>query len=220
MKTLQQTPRFDRPIQKLARKGPQALSDIELISNIIKSGMKSVDVKQISNKIVRILKDTAPGYLTMDDLLKIEGVGTSRACQLLSVMELARRYLLKSENIVQCPGDVLSLLEEYKHKKQEYFICISLNGANEVIEKRVITIGLLNSSQVHPREVYADVITDRAASIILAHNHPSGSLSPSESDIQITNQLVEAGKILGISVLDHLIVSKKGHVSLKEQGFM
>ena len=111
-------------------------------------------------------------------------------------------------------------MSHLKRKQQEYFICISLNGANELIQSRVVTVGLLNSSQIHPREVFADVITDRAASVILIHNHPSGSLSPSESDIQITNQLVEAGKILGLTVLDHIIVSKRGHMSMKEKGFM
>ena len=98
--------------------------------------------------------------------------------------------------------------------------CISLNGANEVIGNRVVTVGLLNSSQIHPREVFADVISDRAASIILAHNHPSGVLKPSPDDIAITEQMIEAGKILGISVLDHIIITKKGYISLKEKGLM
>ena len=116
--------------------------------------------------------------------------------------------------------DILPLLNDIIGKQQEYFICISVNGANEVIEKRIVTVGLLDKSQVHPREVFADVITDRAASIILAHNHPSGELKPSNSDLKIHEQLVEAGKILGIKILDHIIVSKKGYYSFQEAGLI
>ena len=105
-------------------------------------------------------------------------------------------------------------------KKQEHFIWLSLNGANEVIGNRIVTVGLLNSSQVHPREVFAEVISDRAASVILAHNHPSGVLKPSPEDITINQQLIDAGKILGITVLDHIIITKKGYLSFKEAGLM
>jgi DNA repair protein RadC len=102
--------------------------------------------------------------------------------------------------------------------KQEHFICITLNGAGEVIGNRTITVGLLNHSLVHPREVFADAITDRAASVICVHNHPSGSLEASTQDIMITRQLASAGEILGIRLLDHVIVTKQGHLSLKEKG--
>ncbi|MBN2372702.1 JAB domain-containing protein [bacterium] len=97
---------------------------------------------------------------------------------------------------------------------------MSLNGANEVIQKRIVTIGLLDKSQVHPREVFSDVIADRAASVIFAHNHPSGDLQPSEADLRIHRQLTEAGKILGIQVLDHIIVARKGHYSFQEAGLI
>jgi len=105
-------------------------------------------------------------------------------------------------------------------KKQEYFVCISLNGAGEIVGNRIITVGLLDHSLVHPREVFADPITDRAASVILVHNHPSGILESSKQDILMTKQLVEAGSVLGIKVLDHLIVSKKGYLSMKEKGLL
>ncbi|MBU0699339.1 MAG: JAB domain-containing protein, partial [Proteobacteria bacterium] len=103
---------------------------------------------------------------------------------------------------------------------QEYFLCISLSGANEVIGNRIVTVGLLNTNQVHPREVFADAISDRAAGIILAHNHPSGILTPSADDVATTRQLVDAGNIIGISVLDHIIVTKNGFLSFKEKGLM
>ena len=110
------------------------------------------------------------------------------------------------------------MLGDIAGKQQEHFVCISLNGANEVIEKRVVTVGLLDRSPVHPREVFADVITDRAAAVIFAHNHPSGDLEPSEADLQMHDQLTEAGRILGLSVLDHVIVSRRGYYSFQEAG--
>lgn len=115
---------------------------------------------------------------------------------MLSPFELARRHLLKDTIKITMAQDVLPLVAGIARKQQEYFVCISLNGAHEVIEKRVVTIGLLDKSPVHPREVFADVIADRAAAVIFAHNHPSGELQPSDADIRSHNQLTEAGKIL------------------------
>jgi DNA repair protein RadC len=112
------------------------------------------------------------------------------------------------------------MLSDIMNKQQEYFVCISLNGANEVIEKRIVTVGLLNKTQVHPREVFADVISDRAASVIFARNHPSGELRPSQDDLELQKQLVASGRILGIKILDHLIVTQKGYLSLQEEGFI
>ena len=196
-----------------------ALSDTELVAIIMGNGIRGRDVLQISAEVVRILREDSD-FLDMERLTAIEGVGLARACQIMASMELARRFLVKTEILIQSPEDILPLIADIRAKQQEHFLCISLNGANELIKSRVVTVGLLNSSQVHPREVYADVITDRAASVVLVHNHPSGTLTPSESDIQITNQLVEAGRILGLSVLDHVIVSGKGYLSMKEHGYM
>ena len=114
----------------------------------------------------------------------------------------------------------MPLLNDIAGKQQEYFVCISLNGANEVIEKRAVTIGLLDKSPVHPREVFAEVIADRAAGVIFAYNHPSGDLQPSVADLRLQEQLTEAGKILGISVLDHIIVGRKGYYSYQESGLI
>ena len=150
----------------------------------------------------------------------MEGVGSAKAGQIVAGFELSRRCLIKEENKITSSTDVLPLVSDIINKKQEYFVCISLNGAGEVVGNRIITVGLVNHSLVHPREVFADVITDRAASVILVHNHPSGTLEPSKQDILMTKQLVEAGAILGIKVLDHLIVSKKGHLSMKEKGLL
>lgn len=118
------------------------------------------------------------------------------------------------------PEDIIPVVTWLRDRKQEHFVCITLNGAGEVLNSRTITVGLLNHSLVHPREVYADAITDRAASIICVHNHPSGSLDPSSQDIAITRQIQEAGTLLGIQLLDHIIITKKGFLSMKERGLV
>jgi DNA repair protein RadC len=151
-------------------------------------------------------------------LQEIAGVGPARACQLLAAFELARRHLVKERAAICEAKDVLPFVQHIRDKKQEYFVCVSLNGAHEVIESRVVTVGLLDSSQVHPREVFADPLTDRAAAVIFAHNHPSGNLEPSPEDLALTARLVHAGELLGIKVLDHLIVSERGCRSLKQDG--
>lgn len=110
------------------------------------------------------------------------------------------------------------MVADIASKSQEHFVCLTLNGANELIEKRIVTVGLLDRSQIHPREVFADVIADRAAAVIFAHNHPSGDLQPSAADLKTQEQLVQAAKILGIRVLDHVIVSRKGYFSFQESG--
>jgi DNA repair protein RadC len=147
-------------------------------------------------------------------------MGLAKAAQILSAFELARRYLLKETVKIRSAKDILPLVADIVNKQQEYFVCISLNGANEVIEKRIVTIGLVNSSQIHPREVFADVIADRAAAVIFSHNHPSGDPKPSETDIKTHRQLTEAGKILGLRILDHIIVTKKEYFSFQEAGLI
>ena len=127
---------------------------------------------------------------------------------------MARRYNGRKISTIKCAEDIIPLVSHIRDKKQEYFICITLNGANEVIANRVVTVGLVNSSQIHPREVFADAISDRAASVVLVHNHPSGNIEPSEEDKEITRQMRNAGKILGIKVLDHLILAKDDHSSI------
>ena len=218
-KSIKDMPEFSRPREKLKEKGAEALSDPELIAVILGSGNKGQDVMTLSSKIAKIIADKK-GSLLLDDLINIEGVGLAKACQVLSGFELARRHILRESVIITEPKHVLPMLSDIVNKQQEYFVCISLNGANEVIEKRHITVGLLNNCQVHPREVFADVITDRAASVIFAHNHPSGDLNPSTSDLQIQEQLAQAGKILGINIIDHIIISKRGYYSFQENGLI
>lgn len=219
MKTIKEIPEHDRPREKLRTKGAAALSDEELVQVILGRGVEGHDVRSISKEIAGIIQEKKTA-LTEMDLTAIPGMGPAKAYQLIAAFELARRHLIKDAIKITKAEDVLPLLIDITSKQQEYFVCISLNGANEVIEKRVVTIGLLNHSQVHPREVFADVIADRAASVIFAHNHPSGELNPSDADLKIHEQLVQAAKILGIRVLDHMIVTRKGHCSFQEIGLI
>jgi DNA repair protein RadC len=222
MRKMRDTPNRDRPREKLATRGPQALTDAELIALLLGRGTKERDVREVANDVERYLK-RAKGCPSYDNLLEIDGIGSAKACEIMACFELGRRYLEGdgvSGHRITRPEDVLPLVAEWRDKKQEYFFCITLNGAGEVIERRTVTVGILNQSLVHPREVFSEAITDRAASIILVHNHPSGTLEPSTQDLGITRQLVEAGSILGIRVLDHIIVTKKGYTSLKELGHL
>ncbi len=219
MKTIKDMPEHSRPREKLREKGASALTDQELVAAILGMGTAGVDVRTIAQQVTALIREHKDG-LTLDHLQAVPGMGLAKAVQVLSAFELARRYLLKDGVKITIAQDILPLVADIAGKQQEYFICISLNGANEVIEKRVVTIGLLDKSPVHPREVFADVITDRAAAVIFVHNHPSGDLQPSEADRRTHEQLTEAAKILGLRVLDHVIVTRRGHFSFQESGLM
>jgi len=217
MKKIADIPDIDKPREKLIRRGASSLSDVELLAVIIGRGFPGKDVLQVASEIESRFKDDLDkiGY---EELVEIDGIGETKACQILASFELARRYFGKKDVKITFPSDVLPFVRDISDKRQEHFVCLSLNGANEVIGNRVVTVGLLNSNQVHPREVFSDPIVDRAASIILVHNHPSGDTEPSQEDIAITKRLVEAGELLGIKIHDHVIVSKNGYTSMKERG--
>ncbi len=219
MKTIKDMPEHSRPREKLREKGASALSDEELVSVILGMGTAGIDVRTLARQVAGLIREHKTG-LKLEHLEAIPGMGLAKGCQILSAFELARRHLLKDAVKITVARDILPLVSDIAGKQQEYFVCISLNGANEVIEKRVVTIGLLDKSPVHPREVFADVIVDRAAAVIFAHNHPSGELQPSDADIRMHEQLTEAGKILGIRVMDNVIVTSKGHYSFQEAGLI
>ena len=207
---------FNRPREKIMRLGASALRDEELVAAIIGKGTKGNDVFSIATEVVALLKTEIP---TFRELTMIQGVGESKASVLLACFELARRYA-KSEEIsrfrITCSDDVLKLheIDSLRHERQEHFSMITLNGAHEVIHYHLISKGTVNQSLVHPREVFAEAIAERAAAIICVHNHPSGNLTPSREDEEITKRLEEAGKLLGIPLLDHIIISKNGFQSL------
>jgi DNA repair protein RadC len=219
MKTIKDLPEHSRPREKLRERGVSALTDEELVTVILGMGTAGVDVRTMARQVASLIREHRAA-LTLDHLQAIPGMGLAKAGQILSAFELARRHLIRDTVKITVAQDVLPLLADIAGRQQEHFICISLNGANEVIEKRVVTIGLLDQSPIHPREVFADVIADRAAAVIFAHNHPSGDPTPSEADRRTHGQLTEAARILGIRVLDHVIVAKKGYFSFQENGLI
>ena len=219
MKTIKDIPEHSRPREKLREKGAFALTDEELVAAILGRGIEGVDIVTMSRNVARLIRKHKKN-LSVDHLTSVPGMGLAKAAQILSAFELARRYLLKETVKIKNAKDILPLVTDIVNKQQEYFVCISLNGANEVIEKRIVTIGLVNSSQIHPREVFADVIADRAAAVIFAHNHPSGDPEPSAEDISITKQLVFACKTMGITVHEHLIIGTEGYFSFADHGHM
>ena len=203
-----------RPREKLAARGAASLSDYELLMAIIGSGNKQADVTKIARDLQKLLQDKGR-ELTFDDLLSIGSLGPAKSTQIMAGFELWRRRFESSEQpVIDSPDKAADQLSDIRDKKQEYFVCLTLDGANRLISKRIITIGTLTSSLVHPREVFAEAISDRAASIIVAHNHPSGNLQSSDADRQVTERLKEAGVLLGINLVDHIIVTSKGFVSI------
>ena len=207
------------PRERLQSDGVKALSDIDLLSVILGSGVKGISVQKLAGDILPVV-DSRNGSLNLEDLQVVRGVGMAKACLILSALEFARRRIRPEGIKVRSSADVMPLLTHLADRKQEHFICISLNGAHEVLSSRIISIGLLNYCQVHPREVYAEPLSERAASIIVAHNHPSGVLEPSKEDLSVTKRLVQAGEILGIKLLDHLVFGKTGFYSMRDHGDM
>jgi DNA repair protein RadC len=221
MKKMQDIEVQDRPREKIRKKGASCLTKQELIAVILGSGGPGRNVRVLAKEISELI-DKNPDAVGYQDLAAIRGMGSAKISQIIACLELARR-IYPGDNKkpkISTPADILPHVSFLSGKKQEHFICITLNGANEVIHTRTITMGLLNHSLVHPREVFADAITDRAASIICVHNHPSGTLDPSSQDISITRQLADAGTLVGIRLLDHLIVTDSGWLSMKERGLI
>lgn len=219
MKTIKELNDIDKPREKLSKKGVKALKDYELLAVLLGSGTKDKDVIKLSKEIMKLFEDDFKS-ITLEKLINIHGLGVAKASQILSAIELSKRYLIKQNKKITEAKNIYDELQEYKTKKQEYFIVITLDGANHIIEKRVVFIGTLNRSLIHPREIFADALTDRAASIIIAHNHPSGQLEASTEDLHVTQRIKESGKLLGIELLDHIIFTKDGFLSLADVGQM
>lgn len=214
MKRMQDIRIQDRPREKLMARGAAALSDFELLQALIGSGNKQADVGKIAKDTLKLLQNHGAD-ITREQLQTVTGLGPAKITEILAALELSRRYLIDSEQpIIDSPEKAVEQLADIRNKQQEYFVVITLDGANRLIAKRTISIGTLTSSLVHPREVFADAITDRAASIIVAHNHPSGNLIASQSDIDITERLKNAGELLGIKLLDHFIITKTSNVRI------
>ncbi len=219
MKPICQLHNHDKPREKLAAKGAQALKNEELMALLLGRGIQGKDVRKLAREIT-VLLDKGFEHLTLEMLCSIHGLGSAKASQILAAIELGKRYLIRSNRRISSASEVYQELKTFADRAQEYFLTITLDGASHIIETRTVFIGTLNQSLVHPREVFADAIADRAAGIIIAHNHPSGTLEPSQADIQITRRLEEVAKLVGIELLDHLIITKEGYYSFSDEGLI
>jgi DNA repair protein RadC len=210
-------PKHERPREKLLARGARALSDQELLAILIGKGTPGMDVMTLAGKLVKVV-DEKGLELHSDDLLQFDGVGDAKATLILAAIEFARRRIKPEGTKIEKPADILPLIRHYSDRKQEHLISASINGANEVMNIRVVSIGLVDRTSVHPREVFADALTDRASGVIVAHNHPAGSLEPSVWDVEITKQLKAAGDVVGVVLLDHIIFNRTGYYSFLESG--
>ena len=225
MNRIKETPPCERPREKLVKNGPSCLSDAELIAVILGSGIKGHDVTVISKQVNRYLKEhmtslsgDCAGFMV--GLRQIKGLGMAKAGLLAAMHELFSRLAEVRSRVVKNAKDVLPFISFIAGKRQEHFVAVNLNGGNRMLSTKVVTIGLLDQALVHPREVFSEAVKDRAAKLIVAHNHPAGGLVPSAEDIQITKNLLKASRILGIPLLDHIIVSEEGYMSFREEGLM
>jgi DNA repair protein RadC len=212
-------PNEDKPREKLVHTGTNSLSLAELLAIVLQTGTKNEDVLQMTKRIIReygniaISNETNPEKIAQD--LNIPLI---KACQVVSCVEIGRRLFKKNDMglaVIRNAHDAFEFLTEMRSLPKEQLCGLYLDTHNRVIHNETISIGTINSSIVHPREVFKPALEYGAASVVLVHNHPSGILEPSQSDILITKQLVEAGKIIGIHLMDHIIVSKQGFVSIQ-----
>jgi DNA repair protein RadC len=196
--------------------GPEAMSDQELLAILLNSGIQGKNVSILAAELLEQL-DKDKNIPAVKELCLLTGLGRSKASAVVAMLEFGRRRWGNAGKRIKHPSDVFNLVRHYADRQQERFICISLNGAHEVLAVRVVTIGLVNRTIVHPREVFADPIIDRASAIMVAHNHPSGQVEPSAEDDDITARLKDAADVLGIRFLDHLIFSENHYYSYLQE---
>ena len=206
------------PREKLALSGPRALSDSELLAVMLGTGTRGYPVASLAMRVLPILDSHEEPNLR--ELQLVPGIGPSKALLLAASLEFARRRIRPEGIRIRKASDVTPLLSHLLDRPQEHVVSISLSGAHEVIKVRTVSIGLLTSCPIHPREVFVGPITDHAYSVIIAHNHPSGDPTPSEEDKRVTKQIANAANTLGIRLLDHIIVAKRGYYSFQEQGHL
>ncbi len=207
----------EQPREKLSRLGPEGLKNSELLALLLRTGYKGKNVFMLADGILKKYPEKVLFEMPYNQLSKIKGIGKSKAASIIAGYELGKRLQdKKTRATISTPNDVLNLVDEIRTRKKEHFVALYMNARNELVHKEIISIGILDASIVHPREVFAPAIEKRASSIILVHNHPSGNNSPSDNDCDLTRRLIESGKILGIEVLDHIIVTENDYYSMKE----
>jgi len=216
-KTFAGVPLEERPREKLILRGPAALSDGELLAVMLGTGIEGKNVKALAEDLLKFL-DKNKDIPSVREISQLSGIGLSKACAVAAMLESGRRRYGSISSRVKQPADIYALVRHYADRKQERFISLSLNGAHEVLGARIVTVGLVNKTIVHPREVFADIIQDRAAAFCVAHNHPSGQIESSPEDDEITSRLQASARILGLHFVDHIIFSESTWWSFREHG--
>ncbi|CAM2841562.1 DNA repair protein RadC [Hathewaya histolytica] len=223
--TLKELPQNERPRERLLRYGPEALTNSELIAIILRTGSKDENVLSLSARIIKE-RGGLNGLLTStkEDFTDLKGIGSAKASQLIAIAELSKRFrsYRSGENYKICsPRDAAEyVMEEMRYLKQEILKVIMLNTKNKVIYEKNVFLGSVNSSIVHPREIYKEAIIKNSTSIVIFHNHPSGDPTPSREDLNVTNRIQDSGRILGVDLLDHIIIGNGTYISLKEKGIL
>ncbi len=221
MGKMKELPKVERPRERLIKKGAENLKEKELLAVLLRTGTAGKSAINLAEEIIRKYPSRKLLKVSYSDLIKIEGISTAKACTILSAIELVKRALKVKEEtlpVVRSVEDVLAQIVYMRDKKREHLMAICLNARHEMIYKKPLFIGTLNASLVHPRDIFSLAIEKNAAYVIIAHNHPSGDARPSEDDLRITKRIKEAGRIIGIDLLDHVIISKNNYYSAKEEG--
>lgn len=221
---IQDIPEEERPRERLIRNGPESLSNAELLGVVLRTGSNKENVVSLSSRIFSEYSIKQLSLANVSRLMKVHGVGKAKAAQIAAVFELARRletFVEEPKRKICSPKDVYTFMyPKMREQKKEKFITLCLDTKNQILKEEVISIGSLNASIVHPREVFKSALMESSASVIMVHNHPSGDPSPSREDIMVTEKMIEGGKLLGIDVLDHIIIGEGRYVSLKDEGFV
>ena len=219
-------PEGERPREKMMYQGKESLSNGELMAILLRTGTREKSALELAGDILSFSDEGLP-YLsecTPEELASIKGVGIAKACQIMAAVELGKRastYPRKDRSEIGSPADIVNLfMEKMRYYKKEHFCVLLLNTKGKVIEEVEVSIGDLNSTMIHPREVFHKAVRRSAASVVLIHNHPSGDPSPSMEDIETTERLMESARILGISIVDHIIIGDGVYTSLKSEGLM
>jgi DNA repair protein RadC len=220
---IREMPKVERPREKLIEKGPENLKDEELLAILLRTGTKEKSALDLAREILRKFSKKKFQKLKYEDLIKIKGIDKAKACTILAAIEFIKRILKIGEEIlpkVESVKDVVAQFSYLREKQREHLAALYLNARNEIVFKKHLFVGTLDANICHPREIFKHAVEQNAASVILVHNHPSGDPTPSKADLEITKRIREAGKIMGIDVLDHVIISKNKVFSFKEKGLI
>lgn len=205
---------IDRPREKLLGRGASALSSVELVALLLRAGTRGHGLLAAAAAVAAALNRPQPPDARA--LREVPGVGAAGACSVLAAVELGRRLFASRGPRIREPADVVALLDGLRDLRQEQFVVLTADGDGHLLRRQTVFVGTLDRCLVHPREVFAEAIADRAASVFVAHNHPSGNVLPSEDDRTVTRRLVEVGQVMGIEVRDHVIVTRSSYYSFRE----